>query len=131
MRTKEPLVLMEQVVMILVFALAAALCVQVFAYADRTSRYYEMRDQAVLQVQNEAELLKRQANQSGDTDYQRFYDENWELVPEEFDDAAYCLTVDYQESEEPCLWLAEVSVAATDGEELFSLPVAGQKEGVQ
>lgn len=34
MRSKAPLVLMEQLVMVLVFALAAALCVQVFVLSD-------------------------------------------------------------------------------------------------
>ena len=38
MRSKAPLALMEQMVMVLVFALAAALCLQAFALADRISR---------------------------------------------------------------------------------------------
>ena len=35
MRSKSPLALMEQVVMVLVFALAAALCIQVFVFSDQ------------------------------------------------------------------------------------------------
>ena len=34
MRSKTPLALMEQMVMVLVFALAAALCLQVFVVSD-------------------------------------------------------------------------------------------------
>jgi len=58
MRSKAPLTLMEQVLMILVFALAAALCVQVFVFSDRSSRRNELRDRAVLEAQNAAETLK-------------------------------------------------------------------------
>jgi Tfp pilus assembly protein PilX len=57
-RSKTPLALMEQLVMVLVFALAAALCVQVFVLSDRTSRYGEARDRALLEAQSAAEALK-------------------------------------------------------------------------
>ena len=42
----------------LVFALAAALCLQVFVLSDKTSRRNEARDRAVLEAQNTAEELK-------------------------------------------------------------------------
>lgn len=58
MKSKASLVLMEQLVMILVFALAASLCLQVFLCADQVSRETELRDQAVVLAQNGAELLK-------------------------------------------------------------------------
>ena len=58
MRSKAPLALMEQLVMVLVFALAAALCVQAFVLSDQTSRRNEARDRAVLEAQNAAEELK-------------------------------------------------------------------------
>ena len=58
MRSKAPLVLMEQLVMVLVFALAAALCVQVFVLSDQTSRNYAARDRAAVAAQNAAEQLK-------------------------------------------------------------------------
>ena len=58
MRSKAPLTLMEQVLMILVFALAAALCVQVFVFSGQSSRRNEARDRAVLEAQNAAETLK-------------------------------------------------------------------------
>ena len=38
MKNRTSLVLMEQLVMVLVFALAAAVCLTVFAEADRISR---------------------------------------------------------------------------------------------
>lgn len=58
MKSKAPLSLMEQLVMVLVFALAAALCVQAFAAAGKISRTGAARDQAVLLAQNAAEVYK-------------------------------------------------------------------------
>ena len=58
MRNKAPLALMEQLMMVLVFALAAALCLQVFIFSDRASRRKEAVNRAVLEAQNAAEELK-------------------------------------------------------------------------
>ncbi len=58
MKNKTSLLLMEQLVMILVFALCAALCLQCFVAADRISRETGLRDEAVLLAQNAAESLK-------------------------------------------------------------------------
>lgn len=58
MKNRTSLVLMEQLVMVLVFALAAALCLGVFVKADQISRETARRDEAVLLAQNGAEALK-------------------------------------------------------------------------
>jgi len=58
MRSKTPLVLMEQLVMVLVFAMAAAICLQVFSLSDRLSKENEARAEAALLAQNTAEELK-------------------------------------------------------------------------
>lgn len=58
MKHKASLLLMEQLVMILVFALAAALCLQVFVKAEAISTETARRDQAVVLAKNAAELLK-------------------------------------------------------------------------
>lgn len=58
MKNRTSLVLMEQLVMVLVFALAAALCLGVFVKADQISRETRCRDEAVLLAQNGAEVLK-------------------------------------------------------------------------
>lgn len=58
MKSKATLVLMELLVMILVFSLGAAMCLQAFVkaeeIADRTARL----DEATILAQNAAELLK-------------------------------------------------------------------------
>lgn len=65
MKHKTSLLLMEQLVMILVFALAAALCLQAFAQAKTISEETSRRDQAVTMAQNAAEILKASG---GDTE---------------------------------------------------------------
>ena len=61
MKNKISLLLMEQLVMVLVFALAAALCLSAFVSADRISRETAQRDEAVALAQNAAEVLKATA----------------------------------------------------------------------
>ena len=52
MTNKAPLALIEQTVMLLIFSVAAALCLQAFAWANRISCENAARDEAVLQAQN-------------------------------------------------------------------------------
>ena len=58
MKNKTSLLLMEQLVMVLTFALAAALCLGVFAAARNMSEDAEALDGAVILAQNAAEVLK-------------------------------------------------------------------------
>ena len=58
MRRWHTLALMEQLIMVLVFALAAALCLKAFVLADRISRTDAVRDQALLRAQSAAETIK-------------------------------------------------------------------------
>lgn len=61
MKNRVSLALMEQLVMVLVFGLAAAVCLGIFARADQISRETQRRDEAVLLAQNGAEVLKSSA----------------------------------------------------------------------
>lgn len=58
MKNKATLFLMEQLVMVLVFALAAALCLQCFAASAGISRNTAQYDRAVQLAQSCAEVLK-------------------------------------------------------------------------
>lgn len=58
MKNKTFLPLIEQMIMILIFALAAAFCLQGFASADRLSKRQAVLTEAVVTVQNTAEILK-------------------------------------------------------------------------
>lgn len=111
MKNKAPLALMEQMVMLLVFALAAALCLQAFIKSDEISLRSQARSDAALAAQNVAEIarhsggsaeyaLMETAKKLG-VSYQKiagnisanlviFYDKEWKPVTEEGD---YILTV--------------------------------------
>ncbi|WP_195985207.1 hypothetical protein [Clostridium sp. D33t1_170424_F3] len=95
-RSRVTLVLMEQVLMLLAFALAAALCVQTFVYASRQSIYNEERDRAVQMAQTAVEIMKstggtveqaqlaaaeRMGGQVLQENWQVFYDQDWREVP--------------------------------------------------
>lgn len=58
MKGKLSLPLLELTVMLLVFALAAALCLQAFAWADSSSTRIAREDGAYLCLQNASEILK-------------------------------------------------------------------------
>lgn len=126
MKNRTTLALMEQLVMVLVFALAAAACLRVFVYADRISRETAMGDRAVYLVQNGAETLKACG---GD------FAEAARLLGGAEDEAG--LTVSYEDcrlemerlpSEIPGLGTARVWVTA-DGGTLFSVTVCWQEVG--
>ena len=133
MRNKSILVLIEHTVMLLVFALAAAVCLRMFALSDKLSRTYEATDRAVLAAQNAAELIKQNgfggfAEQTGakadsGNVWTVFYDEDWEIASEE--SGRFVLKVTETERSE-YLFRAEVVVLTDTGEELFRLPVAAQ-----
>ena len=137
MRSKTPLALMEQVVMVLVFALAAALCLQVFAFSNRVSKENKDIDRAVLLAQNTAEMLKacsgieEAAEAAGgelrQTVWISYYDAELNLVPNQAD-ACYEVNTFPQSSGVEGLDQAGVSVFRHGSSEaLFSLTAAWQE----
>ena len=149
MRSKSPLALMEQVIMVLVFALAAALCLRVFVFSELTSTRNEAVDRAVVECQNAAEFLKSTGLPAGEAQaeladrmggmvsqglLQICYDENWNVIPENNEDCVYVLEVQGLPVEGDGLVKAHVRAAAVkdisvggSGEELFSVDVAWQE----
>lgn len=146
MRSKAPLALMEQAVMVLVFALAAALCLRVFVWSDRASARSVDRDRAVIEAQNAAEILKHEGEKGGDLDavlaaaaeelgggcqgesqaLAVYYDGDWKPVPAE---GSYRLEAREAPGDIPGLETVHVWVSDRDGEDvLFELDVAWQTE---
>ena len=127
MRNKAPLAMLEQLVMLLVFALAAALCLQAFALADRISDRTERFDRAVLEAQQAAETVKHcrgdlqqaQALLGGSTTETAWTVEMTEAT----------VTVTPQDSGHPLLGSAAVTSTEPDGTVLYSVTVFWQKEG--
>ena len=144
MSRKAPLTMMELMVMIVVFALAAALCLQAFVKSDQMSRRVEARDAAAVLCQSTAETLRHYGGDMGDAlgqtaeklDYQyaqgllwQDFDENWNPV----DSGVYRLESDGVSTDLPGLWKAQVRVLTgyqegREPEVLFELEVSWQKE---
>ncbi|MBQ3574118.1 MAG: hypothetical protein IJA26_00480 [Clostridia bacterium] len=111
---RESLVLMEQLIMILIFALATALCLRLFVRADAISVENTRQDNAVLMAQNAAELLKSGAD-AGD-------------IP---GGGEYSLDIRMEESGVPGLAQAEIKVYHIEEiEPLYTLTV-GWQEGLE
>jgi len=144
MRRWYTLVLMEQQVMVLVFALAAALCLQAFALANRISQDNAVRAQAMLHAETAAETMKncrgdgaRAAALAGGTwnpspegttecgSWHISYDENW---AETRGDAAY-VTEAIVRQQNPYLGEAVVLVQDADGKTAAELTVRWQMGG--
>lgn len=135
MRNKAPLALIEMLIMLAVFSLAAAWCLQAFAAADRISRESAARDRAVIEAQNAAELLQHYAGDhekaaqvyGGSWDgecWQISYDEDWKMTGER---GSYLLRAKPAEAPHPLMGMSQVTVTM-DGETLFSIPAAWQEE---
>lgn len=141
MRGKAPLALMEQLVMVLVFALAAALCVQAFAVSDRISETAAARDRAVQLAQSAAEIMKsrggdmaqaqsaameRLGGQLSQGVWYVLYDGDWNEVSDDgAKDAVYRLEA--LPDSDAGQMKAEIRVSAEGGETLVVLPVAWQE----
>ena len=138
MRSKAPLALMEQLIMVLVFALAAALCLRAFAAADSQSRRQALRDGAAVQGQSMAEVLKscggdlaRAAQRYGGTASEEgwvcLFDGAWRQTEDPAQ--ALCRVEATPGAGAPGLGRAQVSGwAAGEAEALFTLSVAWQEE---
>lgn len=137
MKSKAPLALMEQIVMVLVFALAAALCLQAFTWSDSQSKKNEARDQALIRVESAVETIKhfqgdfeKAADSFGGqwngSCWKIGYDKNWKEI-EPGGKVEYLLTVKPQESGLPLLGQARAEMSSRNGERLFSLNICWQE----
>ena len=134
MRSKTPLALMEQIIMVLVFALAAALCLRAFVLSDTISRTCEERDRAVMAAQTVAEVLKLSRGDYAETertaeailkdvDVVIHHDHHFDTPS----DCALTLTVLHTDSSTDLLGCAEITAYNTTGETILSLTVAWQE----
>jgi len=134
MRNKAPLALMEQMVMLLVFALAAALCLKGFLWSEQTGRELAARDQALIHVQNAAEQIKhcrgdleRAAQGKGTLEsglWQIGYDEAWQQTTR---DPVYLIRGRVNRTDLPLLGSANVWAMEVGGDRLCALKVCWQE----
>ena len=119
MKDKSFLVLIEQLMMIVIFAIISALCIQVFIKADQISINSENRDRAVIMVQNAAEKIA-----AGEDIENAYYDENWNIVRDN-QDYTYSLVI---ETTKEMKNLEEMVIKVTDRNMsiLFEIKIARQ-----
>jgi len=146
MKSKAPLALMEQLVMLLVFALAAAVCVWIFVASDQLSRNNEAVSRAAMAAQTAAEEMKNRGESfewlySGYEDFWTQTEEAWVLVldhdwnPVNKKDAENGVSEKYrlevrEDMGERVSGLIQVRIEVTEGNEtLFSIPAAWQEVG--
>lgn len=141
MKSKAPLLLMEQMVMLLVFAFAAALCLQAFVKSDGISRQSENRDRAIQEAQSAAEtvrhckgdmaraaeLLKAPYPYNGEgAPLEIHYNEDWSLCDTR--EYAFCLRAQAVDSGTAGLGRASVEVVSADDQTtIIELQVAWQE----
>lgn len=134
MKSKAPLTLVEQIVMVLIFAIAAAICLEAFVFSHKYSGNLDEKAAALNEASNAAEILKScggdfsaAAEAYGGTAeagvWQLSYDSAWHPSGE----AYYCLTAIAAEEETPYLGSAGISVTRSGGE-ICSLRVCWQEE---
>lgn len=126
MKNRTALALVEQVIMLLVLAVAAALCLQAFAWADSQSAHYVRQDEAMRQAQTAAEVLK---STRGDLDaaaeiLDGYLEEGALVVPPE--ENGLCLTANLRDSGSAHLGMALIQVWY-DEEVLTELTVCWQE----
>ena len=153
MRKRAFLPLMEQAVMILVFALAAALCLRPFVWADGYSTRQQARDHAIVAAQRAAETLKAIGQTDGGDMAHTLtqavqlvggeaaqgiwyigYDENWNQTADTGKEV-YRLCVQGEPAPVEGMWqarvwvdvLEDIRVGGTYNGPLFSLTVAWQE----
>lgn len=135
---KAPLVLMEQVIMVLVFALVAAICIQAFVLARNISLCMTERDHAMNIAQTLAETVKAYGGSmeevgnelGGSIDGEQLvfhYDGQWNGVANA-EEAQYRVVFVREESDAFCRY-GTISVSdKAQKQEIFSMQVAWQGE---
>ena len=138
MKSKAPLSLMEQLIMLLVFSLAAALCLQVFVLSSQMSRRCDARNQAEITIQNAAEILKASQGDLSqcesilggsitDNGWQIYYDDKWKETSVE--QAVYQLAIDPVVSDLPLLGSARI-YAMTEADDILSAVTVSWQEAI-
>ena len=128
MKNKTPLILMEQLIMVLVFALAASICLRVFVYSNNISKNNETLSNAAFEAQNLAEELKATKGESFESwqeENNTFYisfDENWQQTSE---NSTYLVTALKENAVEG---ICKYTITVTENNDLlFRIPVAWQE----
>ncbi len=121
MKSRSTLVLTEIILMVLVFFVSAALCVNAFVKADALEKKSEIRDRALFEMQNVIETLKNSTD-GVDTSPDS-------AVIMNFDGGDFYIKITFEESGYSDLWSAEITAFDSFDSPLSTLSAAGRIGG--
>ena len=121
MKSRSTLVLTEIILMVLVFFVSAALCVNAFVKADALEKKSEIRDRALFEMQNVIETLKNSTD-GVDTSPDS-------AVIMNFDGGDFYIKIAFEESGYSDLWSAEIVAFDAFDSPLAALSAAGRIGG--
>ena len=135
MKRNASLALIEQVIMLLILIVAAALCLRAFVWSDQRSLYYTERDRAVVELQSAAEILKAKdgdfsaaaAAYGGSATEDQWvldFDENWNITEKS---GVYRICATVNGCDVDYLGGAILTVQPVDGETLAQLTISWQE----
>lgn len=135
MKNKSTLMLLELVIMLLVFLLAAALCLRAFVWADIRSAEGKNEDMALLQAQNAAEAIKASGGdfaaaakllggQWNGRTLQLDFDENWKTTVQ---NGVFLLQAGMTENDTNYLGSGSVKILDQRGNPLAQLDICWQE----
>ncbi len=135
MKSNASLALIEQVIMLLILIVAAALCLQAFAWSDQQSLYYTQRDRGIAELQSTAEVLKAHdgdftaaaaayGGAATPTQWVLDFEENWNIIETS---GAYRICATAIASETKYLGSADLTVETADGVTLAQFTLCWQE----
>ncbi len=132
-RNKVPLLLMEQLIMVLVFAFTATFCIQAFVLSSQFSKESQAKDKAVNFAQNVIETLI--ANQGNIEELEQLFggnadNDNWTLTLDENwseSEKSEFVVIVNKENTNGYLGEAKVIVKNQKGKALFEQNIAWQE----
>ena len=135
MKRNASLALIEQVIMLLILIVAAALCLRAFVWSEQQSLYYTERDRAMVELQSAAEILKAYdgdfaaaaafyGGSATQTQWVLAFDKNWNITETP---GAYRILATTIASDIDYLGSATVAVQPTDGDIFAELTVCWQE----
>lgn len=141
--SKYSLFLMEQLIVITIFALCASVCVKIFTESYIMASESKDLNFAIIEVENAAECFKAY---SGDLDRLSrvlnvaksqdgrsaaiYYDENWKQC--DMEAAAYLLNLGLRDGvmDGGTLIFCDISAQTVEGKEITSISVAARRNGI-
>jgi len=139
-RSKSTLFLIEQLIVIAVFAICAVACISILTAAYFNARDTKSTSNAILRAESAAEVFKATGGdvstvrfilegthgiKSGYPSVAVYYDNIWQISDE--DNASYVLHIAYYPTAgSNALVMAELTVERIDGDELVAFPLAAR-----